>query len=692
MLRQHNSKKFNGFPVRLKCHRFRISFCLLPLLDSQNVFALTCGSEFWKMCRISGSVLAVVLVFCEKSIRTLQTRNLFAKRTGKFDGVWSLNIRNESMQFSGQNQKTFPLQTMSCDATEASCKSQILTAQAVVADFGKVAASKSGVNAWASINVRNSERDAHRTMKKQKTKLDVKIETVSCKDEMIPWISPETWLSWLVKKGLWPMLAGCQLHDYEGARRNWSKFWEMYRKIDPDLGIFDLEGLDLSRTAAFLVHGDEGRTLKKNGIMVTSLQSCLGAGFDEKRVWGQKDDSSRLRVNFAGHSFTTRFVVSTIPKTKYESDGEVFNVATEHLAKSLRQCLDKGYVDHARGGEHFRIAILGIKGDAPFLAKVGHFFRSYNTTAKRGEQRGAPKGVCPYCLAGTDNFPAEEIATSTPKWQSTVGVKPPWVRVPALVRHLPHNPGDPSAFYKSDIWHVVHLGFGRSWVASVLQLCLQFLEHPNLDEKWSHITEEYLTWCKQNRKQAHISKVTPYLMSYGDSAGAMGNWHKGALTCNFCTWLVEFLGKVPKARDVHGWLTWCRSSTYRLNSMFGVLYKAGAFLNSHEASFVSEQGLEFLRCYASMAQAMFSGGRQWLFPLYPKLHVFHHLLLEVRNVGASKGACINPLMFGCQMDEDTIGRCARLSRRVSIRRVSGRTLDRYLVCARAAFVNGGILK
>ena len=398
------------------------------------------------------------------------------------------------------------------------------------------------------------------------------------------------------------------------------------------------------------------------------------------------------KAGVGGHSFTTRFVVSTIPKTKYESDGEVFNVATEHLAKSLRQCLDKGYVDHARGGEHFRIAILGIKGDAPFLAKVGHFFRSYNTTAKRGEQRGAPKGVCPYCLAGTDNFPAEEIATSTPKWQSAVGVKPPWVRVPALVRHLPHNPGDPSAFYKSDIWHVVHLGFGRSWVASVLQLCLQFLEHPNLDEKWSHITEEYLTWCRQNRKQAHISKVTPYLMSYGDSAGAMGNWHKGALTCNFCTWLVEFLGKVPKARDVHGWLTWCRSSTYRLNSMFGVLYKAGAFLNSHEASFVSEQGLEFLRCYASMAQAMFSGGRQWLFPLYPKLHVFHHLLLEVRNVGASKGACINPLMFGCQMDEDTIGRCARLSRRVSIRRVSGRTLDRYLVCARAAFVNGGILK
>jgi hypothetical protein len=263
-----------------------------------------------------------------------------------------------------------------CGAAEASCKSQILTAQAVAADMGQQRAAQTGVAKWASIHVGNSERDAHRTMKKQKTKLDIKIESIRCNGVMIPWISPESWLPWIVKKGLWPMLAGCQLHDYAGARNNWSKFWEMYRTVNPDFELFGLEDIDLSRTAAFLVHGDEGRTLKKGGIMVTSLQSCLGCGFDEKRVCGQKDDSSKLRVNFAGHSFTTRFVVSTIPRTSYETDADVFSAATDHVAKSLDKCLKQGYVDQSRGGEKFRIAILGIKGDAPFLSKVGNFYRS----------------------------------------------------------------------------------------------------------------------------------------------------------------------------------------------------------------------------------------------------------------------------------------------------------------------------
>ena len=575
--------------------------------------------------------------------------------------------------------------------SEASCKSQILTAEAVVSDMDLHQAAKKGILKWSKCSLTNTERDAQRTMKQQKTKLDLPIESITCDGCEIPWISPEKWLQFVVRQGLWPSLAGCDKHDWEGARQNWSEFWEKYEKINPSFELFDIarsKNIDLSRCAAWLIHGDEGRTLKKNGILVTSLQSALGRGYDQKRTKGR--GGSNLQVNFAGHSFCTRYVLSTIPKSSYESQPEVFNSSLQHVAQSCRKLFDHGFVDRSRGGECFRVVILGVKGDAPYLAKAAHFYRSYNTAVKRGEERGPPKGCCPYCLAGTRLCAAEEIGTDNPKWLSTVGIKLPWVKQPALVKYLLHDREDPSSFFKSDIWHVVHLGFGRSWVASVLQVALPFLPCSNLDEKWAFLTSEYHQWCSANKKQAHVSRITAYLMSYHDHGGAMGNWHKGALTTNFMQWLVDLLGKLQQ--DPNGWLMECRCATYRLNSMFSLLYRAGAFLEQNECAYVADQGLRFLETYGKMADAMFRASRQWCFPLYPKLHVFHHICLEVQRSGNMMGMACNPTMWGCQMDEDCIGKAARLSRRVNIRRVAYRCLDRYLVSAYAAFVRDGLLQ
>ena len=565
--------------------------------------------------------------------------------------------------------------------------SQILTAQAVASDMeGK--AGSCGVKAWARCHLANSERDVHRTMKTQSTTLDVKISTMRCSGVDVPWINPQTWLRFLVRKGLWPLTSGCSLHDHVGSARNWTEFWSIYKKLHPDFPLFEIPGIDLGTTAAIAVHGDEGRTLKKGGLMLTAMQSVLGRGYDEKRVKGQNGESAKLRVNYSGHSFTTRYVLNTMPKTAYDADPAVFSEMIDQVATSLNKCLNEGYTDPDTGIT-YRLAVVAIKGDAPYLAKVGNFYRSYNTTAKRGEERGDPKGVCPFCLAGCHGFEAEEIFATNPKWLATVGVKLPWVRTPSFVRRLIHEPSDPASMFRSDIWHVVHLGFGRSWVASVLQMVLPMLPFPNLDDKWSHITSEYLGWCAKNHRQAHVGKVTPYLMSYGEASGAMGNWHKGALTSNFLLWLVDFLGKV--GRDEHGWVVKCRMATYRMNSMFSVLYRAGAFLTQEETVFVSDQGMGFLICYNDMAAAMFGEGKQFLFPLYPKLHIFHHIILRTLMDGRDHGVAESPMLWACQIDEDTVGRSSRLSRRVNIRRVSERTLQRYLVAAHAAHAKAGLL-
>ena len=563
--------------------------------------------------------------------------------------------------------------------SEASCVSQIRTAKAVAEDFGQEAAAQKGILHWAKADVTHSEREAHRIIRKQKTTLDVPIRSVKCDGIDVPWIDPQSWLRWWVKNGHWPHLAGCDRGDYTGAERNLTEFWECYKKIDPGFELFHLDGVDFSKTLPMMIHGDEGRTLKKNGMMITSLQSCLGRGYDPKRV---RQKTGNLQVNFSGHTFVTRAVVSTVPKTTYDCQPQLFDDMMEQIAKSCSEMFSVGL-----GG--YKVVILGVKGDAPYLSKVARFYRSYNTTAKRGDERGPPKGCCPYCLAGTRLCAAEEIGTSRPAWLATVAMKLPWVRTPSVIKHLMHEPADPAAFFKSDIWHVYHLGFGRSWICSILQLLITHLPLPNLDEKWSFLSDHYLQWCRSNRRQCHVSRITPYLVSYGEATGAMGNWHKGALTANLTAWLVILLEEGP--RDSDGLLMKCCAATRRINAMFSVLYRSGLFLGEMECAFVAEQGLQYLSCYQELALQMYRSNRQHLFPLYPKLHVMHHILLEVKSKGTAVKTAMNPMAFSCQMDEDVVGRASRLSRRVNIRKVAYRTLQRYLVAAHGAFVKSGLL-
>lgn len=216
-----------------------------------------------------------------------------------------------------------------------------------------------------------------------------------------------------------------------------------------------------------------------------------------------------------------------------------------------------------------------------------------NTTAKRGQERMEPKGVCDRCLAGTTNSPAQETGTLKPKWLATKGVSLPWYTTPCVIQHLLHNPVDPAPFFYPDIWHTVHLGFGRSWVASVLHLVLEVLPLPNLEAKLKRLSQAYSAFCKQQRLQKHVGSVTPYLMSYGDTTGAMGNWSKGALTTNFLRWLEQLLRTCND--DGRGLLLVALAATAALNRMFSALYRADAFLNAEQCDAVSSDGLKFLR-------------------------------------------------------------------------------------------------
>ena len=70
---------------------------------------------------------------------------------------------------------------------------------------------------------------------------------------------------------------------------------------------------------------------------------------------------------------------------------------------------------------------------------------------------------------------------------------------------------------------------------------------------------------------------------------------------------------------------------------------------------------------------------------------FTNLMIETRAHAISVKLAPNVMMWSCQLDEDVVGRTSRLSRRVNIRRVAQRSLDRFLVAAHTAHVKEKLL-
>ena len=503
----------------------------------------------------------------------------------------------------------------------------------------------------------------------------------------IPWISPTSWFQFLIDRGLWYRLAGLHYEDRHLAPQVWSQFWDMQKNMSPDYSLFDEPNVNYGNVAAIYLHGDEGRTLKKSGLLVTTMQSALGFGFDEKRMKRGRDGLLKLRVNYVGHTFTTRFVSNVIPKVLYESNPEVFYGMIDLLCRDLRDLFQKGLLEK-RTGKRFRVAVLGAKGDAPYLQKLGSLTRAFNTGVKRGREKKEPKGVCHLCLGGTSRYPYEQVATMKPAWLETLGVKDPWESLPAVIRWLHHDQSNPAAFFNIDAWHTVHLGIGKSYVASSVQVCLQALTG-TLEEKWAWLTSNYRAFCKAEKRQPHITKITGYMMSYGDHTGAVGAWSKGALTTTFLKWLPYLIDNLEP--DEEGILQKISNGARNINMFFGYLFNSPAVLDRDEGLYIASLGHVFLVSYNELALHCFGKGKPFLYPMYPKLHAYHHILLKVHSDALQHSKAWNPLLTACQQDEDVIGKASRLSRRVSARATMLRTLQRYLIQCHGIWVDAGLL-
>ena len=464
-----------------------------------------------------------------------------------------------------------------------------------------------------------------------------------------------------------------------------TEFWRRYAKEEP--GHFAFEEarenrLNLAKTIPFYSHGDEGRGKRKRSVLIWSLRGCVGKGTEHfKSRHSESAQAQRMGLNFAG-SLTSRFVHVAIPKNVYGKNSEpIWDDLARNIAGSYRKLQVAGF-DHF--GERYHAVCIGLTGDNPFLAKVGHLERSFARAPKKAIDTGAVHGICWMCLAGTATVPYENLNTN-PEWIHTVGERLPWSTLPPFLKGLgmddTHNDMAPRMLL-FDIWHNFHGGIGKHMVSSTVAEIIPHMEPPSIDKKLELINESYNFWRKESKLKLHAGILDKELFGLegGLQAVPTGAWsmfNDTRVLMSFLEWFLEQRRLYIPNNISEEALVGIRYA----NHAFRVLYNSGYWLTAEECKDAGSAGMKFLQSYARLAAVTLKESRL-RYPLMPKIHYCHH---SFRDLMTSDLAWTrSPLAGSVQLDEDNVGRVARLHRRCGTHKIMLRTLQRWQVAASLA--------
>ena len=140
-----------------------------------------------------------------------------------------------------------------------------------------------------------------------------------------------------------------------------------------------------------------------------------------------------------------------------------------------------------------------------------------------------------------------------------------------------------------------------------------------------------------------------------------------------------FINAPLKADDLP-MLTLIHKTSSAAITYYDRMYKHGLFLSRKCALALYLDGNRFIAGYCNLANLCL--GSLNLFGIKPKLHMWRHTLLTIRCcLESGVDHIVNPILYNCEANEDSIGRLSRLSRRLDSRGVSGKILECFMVKA-----------
>jgi hypothetical protein len=435
------------------------------------------------------------------------------------------------------------------------------------------------------------------------------------------------------------------------------EFWRNYQGIDPEHPVFEVHAGRLMHCLPMVLHGDEGRGKKKLPLGAISIQCMLGHGSS---------------VNAKGNTMTSRFLIALLPHRTQKQQRDLFlKLLLQRISFSLKSLFSEGVSVPPRG--HFYIIPFGTKGDWPWLSKTGNLNRTF---------AHVPNPICHFCLAGPI-YPWEDFSNQ-PRWRTTCFTTRPWT-VPSPLTQVPHG-GFPEELFHPDMFHTLKLGFLQYLAASAI-VCLTEagLLCPttvSFEVRLQFAFEDFLSFCNSIKKRPYMTCFSKNNLGFpNDTTYPDGNWGKGSDSRLLVLWLEAVAQRCFFAEH---WVKLLYVTCQSFNGFYRLLHscsKSSVWLTRAEAHTAAQNGLRSLRGYAALAKLFFSKG-SCRFPLKPKLHSFHHMLLDLHY---TESIALNPLVWNCEADEDFIGHICRLARKSHIRSLQTRTLERYLINIRATW-------
>eukprot|EP00439_Symbiodinium_sp_Y106_P011169 s8491_g1.t1 len=144
------------------------------------------------------------------------------------------------------------------------------------------------------------------------------------------------WASFLLKTNTWFILAGLVRSDQNRQKMYMAGVLEEVRICctRPSYLCYGTKNeIDLGRTAAVLLHADEGRGRRRQAFMVLSFHSVLGRGTNLANKRSVKKHLLKMKLNFKGHSLCSRMLAAVPP---HRSTLDVLGQASAILRKSPR--------------------------------------------------------------------------------------------------------------------------------------------------------------------------------------------------------------------------------------------------------------------------------------------------------------------------------------------------------------------
>ncbi|CAK9096867.1 unnamed protein product, partial [Durusdinium trenchii] len=208
-------------------------------------------------------------------------------------------------------------------------------------------------------------------------------------------------------------------------------------------------------------------------------------------------------------------------------------------------------------------------------------------------------------------------------------IQTPWSRESPLTRLLLHDagPNGKSKFHQMDIWHAIHLGIGKSWIASGVLMLQKIIPESNIDKRVAVIAAGYKDFCKREKIDPVIRRIDKE--TFGQSSKERtGSWNKAAVTSNFMRYLEDFCREhAEQIRGDERLKIFCffpamAHGTQCVNRFMKGIYEQDVFIDSGVAGHLSDCLYQFIAAYCYQADAAFQAG-EVLFALFPKLHAVH---------------------------------------------------------------------